>query len=256
MNLSFDLKLADRYTSNSQIARVLTESWVKQNAYCPNCGEASLNEFENNKPVADFYCKKCKEEFELKSKSGNLGSTINDGAYDTMIKRITSDTNPNFFFLTYKKNYSVDNFLIIPKHFFTPDIIIKRNALSPSAKRAGWIGCNIGINKVPSLGRIFLINNSQIINQKEVINKWESTRFLANNSLEARGWTMDVLNCIDLIETKDFSLQDAYSFEATLKQKHSKNNFIKDKIRQQLQVLRDRNIIEFIGRGRYRKLTQ
>jgi hypothetical protein len=77
MNLSFNTKLADGYSSNSQIARVLTENWVKENSYCPCCGEVPLNEFENNRPVADFYCKKCSEEFELKSKNGKFSNTIN-----------------------------------------------------------------------------------------------------------------------------------------------------------------------------------
>jgi type II restriction enzyme len=101
MNLNFNKELAIGYNSNSQIARVLTESWVKINSYCPSCGEKPLSDFENNRPVADFYCIKCSEEFELKSKSGKFSSTITDGAYDSMLKRITSDTNPNFFFLTY-----------------------------------------------------------------------------------------------------------------------------------------------------------
>ncbi|WP_333667591.1 DpnI domain-containing protein, partial [Flavobacterium sp.] len=152
MNLKFETELANGYTSNSQIARVLTESWVKQNSYCPNCGEKPLNEFENNRPVADFHCLKCSEEFELKSKSGKFSNTITDGAYDTMIQRITSDTNPNFFFLTYSKDLTVDNFLIIPKQFFTPEIIIKRKPLSETARRAGWTGCNIDISKVSELG--------------------------------------------------------------------------------------------------------
>ena len=104
MNLSFNTKLAEGYTSNSQIARILTENWVLSNSYCPSCGNLPLNEFENNRPVADFYCRSCLEEFELKSKNGKLSSIINDGAYESMIKRITSDTNPNFFFLTYDKN--------------------------------------------------------------------------------------------------------------------------------------------------------
>ena len=31
------------------------------------------------------------------------------------------------------------------------------------------------------------------------------------------------------------------------------NNFIKDKIRQQLQVLRDKGMIDFMSRGKYKK---
>jgi len=99
MDLSFDLSLIKNYKNNSQISRVLTENWLKTNGYCPSCNEPYLNEFENNKPVADFYCNSCKEEYELKSKKGTkIGKKIVDGAYSTMIERINSESNPNFFF--------------------------------------------------------------------------------------------------------------------------------------------------------------
>ena len=45
-----------------------------------------------------------------------------------------------------------------------------------------------------------------------------------------------------------------YSFEGLLKKKFPNNNFIKDKIRQQLQVLRDKGLLEFKGNGIYRKI--
>nr|WP_315218776.1 DpnI domain-containing protein [uncultured Flavobacterium sp.] len=253
MNLNFNTHLAEGYKSNSQIARVLTENWVKENSYCPNCGQSTLNDFENNKPVADFYCFSCKEEFELKSKNGKLSSIINDGAYDSMIKRITSDTNPNFFFLTYDKN-TVNNFLVIPKQFFTPEIIIKRKALSTTAKRAGWIGCNIDISKVPESGRVFIVENAKIIEQEKVHIKLNSTNFLKSKSLEARGWILDILNCVEEIKKQSFTLDELYTFENQLKIKYPNNNHIKDKIRQQLQFLRDKGLIEFNGRGNYKKV--
>ncbi|WP_333875462.1 DpnI domain-containing protein [Flavobacterium sp.] len=254
MDLRFNLALAEGYKSNSQIARVLTEGWVKQNSYCPSCGEKPLNDYENNRPVADFHCLKCSEEFELKSKAGKFSNTITDGAYNSMIQRITSETNPNFFFLTYDKNLTVNNFLIIPKQFFTPDIIIKRKPLSETAKRAGWIGCNIDISKVSELGKIFLINNSKIINPENVQTAFNKTIFLRDKSQESKGWLLDILNCIESIPKTEFNLADIYSFEDKLKQKHPNNNFIKDKIRQQLQYLRDKGIIEFNGRGTYKKV--
>ena len=253
MNLNFNTDLAEGYTSNSQIARVLTENWVKENSYCPNCGQLPLNDFVNNMPVADFYCLGCKEEFELKSKNGKLSTIINDGAYDSMIKRITSDTNPNFFFLTYDKN-TVNNFLVIPKQFFTPEIIIKRKPLSITAKRAGWIGCNIDISKVPKSGRIFIVENSKIIEQEKVHIKLKSTDFLKSKSLEARGWILDILNCVEEIKKQSFTLDELYAFENKLKIKYPNNNHIKDKIRQQLQFLRDKGLIEFNGRGNYKKI--
>lgn len=254
MDLNFNKALADGYSNNSQIARVLTEDWVKLNSYCPSCGEKPLNDFANNKPVADFYCGKCSEEFELKSKSGKFSTTITDGAYETMIQRITSDTNPNFFFLTYSKELKVDNFLIIPKQFFTPEIIIKRKPLSEKARRAGWIGCNIDISKVSELGKIFLVENATIIKPEIVQTAFNKTTFLKDKSLESKGWILDILTCVEKIPSKDFTLKDIYNFEKDLKIKYPNNNFIKDKIRQQLQILRDKGIIEFSGRGTYNKI--
>lgn len=255
MNLSLKTNLAHGYTSNSQIARLLTENWVLNNSYCPSCGEIPLNEFKNNRPVADFYCKKCSEEFELKSKNGKLSNTIPDGAYSTMIERINSDNNPNFFFLTYTKNWTVNDFLIIPKQFFTSDIIIKRPPLAETARRAGWVGCNIDISRIADAGKVFLVKNSNIINQQIVKETFNKTLFLRSKSKESKGWILDIMTCVDLIRKENFTLDDVYKFEKDLKQKYPSNNFIKDKIRQQLQVLRDKGIIEFVSRGNYKKVN-
>lgn len=254
MNLSFNTKLAEGYSSNSQIARVLTEAWVKENSYCPSCGNNPLNEFGNNMPVADFYCESCREEFELKSKSGVISNTITDGAYSSMIQRINSNNNPNFFFLTYSKQFAVSNFLIIPKQFFTPDIIVKRKPLSESAKRAGWVGCNIDISNIAESGKIFLVKNTELIDKDIVKDSFNKTLFLREESANSKGWILDLLNCIDSIPKESFTLDDVYKFEEKLKLKYPNNNFIKDKIRQQLQVLRDKNIIEFVSRGHYKKV--
>lgn len=119
MDLKFNQNLAKGYKSPSQIIRVLSEDWVARQGYCPHCGNNPLSSFANNQPVADFYCASCNEQYELKSKKAKLSHIINDGAYATMIERIHSNNNPNFFFLTYSKELTVNNFLIIPKHFFT-----------------------------------------------------------------------------------------------------------------------------------------
>jgi type II restriction enzyme len=255
MDLSFNTNLADGYTSNSQIARVLTENWVKENSYCPSCGETPLNEYENNRPVADFYCKKCSEEFELKSKNGKFSNTINDGAYSTMIDRISSNQNPNFFFLTYSKNWAVENFLIIPKQFFTIEVIIKRKPLSETARRAGWIGCNIDISNVAEAGKVFLVKESEVIDRKIVKSAFNQTLFLREKSSDSKGWILDIMKCVDAIKKSDFTLDEIYQFENKLKSKYPQNNYIKEKIRQQLQILRDKGLIEFVGRGNYKKVN-
>lgn len=225
------------------------------NSYCPSCGEIPLIEFQNNRPVADFYCKKCSEEFELKSKNGKISNTITDGAYSTMIERINSENNPNFFLLAYTKNWTVNDFLIIPKQFFTPEIIIKRQPLAETARRAGWIGCNINVSRVADAGKIFLVKNSQIINQNIVTETFNKTLFLRTKTKDTKGWILDVMNCIDLIKSETFVIDEIYKFEQKLKLKYPNNNFIKDKIRQQLQILRDKGLIQFIGRGKYKKLN-
>lgn len=45
-----------------------------------------------------------------------------------------------------------------------------------------------------------------------------------------------------------------YQFVDELQLKHIDNHNIEAKIRQQLQVLRDKGFIEFLGNGQYRKL--
>ena len=253
MNLNFNQSLTKKYKSEPQKIRVLSEDWVANQSYCPNCNAEPLAAFTNGQPVADFYCANCDEQYELKSKKAKLSNPINDGAYDTMIERINSKDNPSFFFLTYSQEYRVNNFLIIPKQFFKPDMIIKRKPLSVTAKRAGWVGCNIDLRKVPESGKVFLVKDQQLIPRDNVTEQFQKTLFLRTQSIASRGWTLDVLQCIDKLEA-NFSLNQVYAFADLLKLKYPENNHIKDKIRQQLQVLRDRGIIEFVQRGHYQKL--
>ena len=103
MNLSLEPALAVGYKSPSQKARVLTENWVNQQMYCPNCGYQHLLKYPNNQPVADFYCQDCNETFELKSKQETAFSKIVDGAYKTMLQRLQEKDNPNLFLLRYDK---------------------------------------------------------------------------------------------------------------------------------------------------------
>lgn len=254
MNLKFDLSVAEGYKSKSQIARVLTENWVGQNIYCPSCGNEILDEFPNNKPVADFFCRDCKSEYELKSKKDSTSLKIVDGAYSTMIDRINSDNNPHFFFLNYdSKKLSVKNFMVIPKHYFVDDIIERRKPLAPHARRAGWVGCNILLSGIPESGKIHLVKNSQELNRSAVLSAWNRTAFLSNQKRESRGWTIEVMKILDKVPTRAFTLDEVYKYESVLQEKFPNNNFVKDKIRQQLQVLRDKGIIEFKGRGNYSK---
>lgn len=255
MDLRFNLSLAEGYKNKSQIARVLTEHWLADNMYCPICGETSIRQAEANAPVKDFVCDKCKAQYELKSKntvSGNFSATVADGVYYTMIKRITSLENPNFFFLHYN-NYQVNNLVIVPKCFFIPNIIEKRKPLNKSARRSGWEGCNIILNEIPNSAKIPIIINGEERNRKDVVKEYNKVYSLQSTSVEGRGWIFDTISCIEKLD-RDFSLQQMYAFAESLKMKHPDNNYVHAKIRQQLQILRDKGFIEFISRGKYRRI--
>lgn len=254
MKLVFDKKLAENYKNASQKVRVLTEQWVDNSIFCPNCGHLDINKYPNNQPVADFYCSNCREDYELKSKQNAIGTKIVDGAYRTMLERLTSSNNPNFFLLNYDlANFEVVNFLVIPKHFFVPEIIEKRKPLAPTARRAGWIGCNILLQSIPQNGKIYFIKNKQIEPKEKVLSDWKKTLFLREKKeISARGWLLDVMRCVDKLCKKEFMLNEVYAFKNELSQLHPENKHIKDKIRQQLQFLRDKGYLDFISRGYYR----
>ena len=247
---------ASAFSSGAQKARVWTESWVLRQMYCPSCGAPNLNDFENNKPVADFYCGLCDEEFELKSKNGPIGKTVPDGAYGTMMKRLQSDTKPSLMVLRYEaKTRTVRDMAVIPKQFFIPELIHKRKPLSANARRAGWVGCDIKIDRVPTIGKIDLVKNRIAEPKDKVIARWERTAGLGKKSFKQMSWVADVLRCVERIGTIEFTLAEVYAFENYLGELHPENNNVQPKIRQQLQVLRDAGVLDFLGRGRYRLLN-
>ncbi len=252
MNLNLNFDLAKNYKSNAQKIRVVSESWAERNVYCSSCG-GMLKKSDNNARVLDFSCQDCFQQFELKSVRGRFSRKVTDGAYDSMIARLRDVTSPNFLFLTYDGSQStVTNLFVVPTYFMDGAVIEKRRPLQIYAKRAGWIGCNILLDRVPEVGKIFYVKNAVVLNKKTVIASWESTKFLRNEkSFEARGWTLEVLRNIQSLGVKEFTLQQMYDFELKLQKRFPGNNFVKEKIRQQLQVLRDAGLISFEGRGRY-----
>src|SRR5262249_7507090 len=147
--------------------------------------------------------------------------------------------------------FGVRDLLVIPKQFFVPDIIEERKPLSPSARRAGWTGCNIRVEGVPHSGRIYMVRNGIAEASESVLAPWRQTLFLRDRDLGAKGWLVSVMRCIDKLRRRRFSLADIYSFEADLTTIYPTNRNVRPKIRQQLQVLRDMGYLRFLGRGTY-----
>jgi type II restriction enzyme len=257
MDLHFDDGLARAYISGLQRARVLTEHWVSHQVYCPNCGSPQITRYGNNNPVGDFHCPVCNEDYELKSQRTRFGAKVVDGAYRAMVERLGSSTNPNLFLLNYNpRSLSVTNLLIVPKHFFTVNIIEVRPPLPPTARRAGWIGCRILLEGIPLAGRIAIIRDGVVQPKSDVLTKWQHTLFLrAQRDAQAKGWLLHVMRGVERLGKRQFSLDELYRFESELASAYPGNQHIRAKIRQKLQVLRDNGYLEFLGRGTYRLIA-
>jgi type II restriction enzyme len=204
--------------------------------------------------VADLFCQHCDEEFELKSQARPFGRKVVDGAHKTMIKRLSAANNPSLILLHYRRqDVSVCDVLLIPKFHFSLSAIEKRKPLAPTAKRAGWVGCNILLDKIPAAGKIPIVVGGRFASQDAVREKWQSTAFLKNTDLDARGWLLATIQCVEQTMGEEFQLSDIYGHEARLAAEYPNNKNIRPKLRQQLQVMRDRGLLEFLGNGRYRK---
>lgn len=170
-----------------------------------------------------------------------------------MLQAIRGNLAPNFFLLHYDPSaLSVQNLLLVPRYFISASCIEARKPLSKSARRADWVGCLINLIRVPEQGRIFLVREKAVQPTREVGSRYRQFQFLNRKDWRSRGWTADVLACLDKLGKTRFTLDDVYAFESELKTLHPANFHVRDKIRQQLQILRDNQIVSFVDRGVYR----
>ena len=251
MNLQCALELASPYKAGSQIARVLTEDWCARELYCPACDSTQLSSSRANTPAIDFTCPKCEQPFQLKSlRNWNLKKIV-DAGYEAMLRAIRADKTPNLLILQYSADWFVSNLLLIPRFFFSETMIEKRTPLGPQARRAGWIGCDILLSRVPDDGKIAIVSAGLAVPNQRVRAEFSRVRRLAEVPPSLRGWTLDVLNLVRRLGREHFSLGELYAFETELKMAHPENRNIRPKIRQQLQILRDLGLIEFVQPGKY-----
>jgi type II restriction enzyme len=253
LSLELEVGLADGYKSPSQRARRITEGWFSEHMYCAACPSPRLVHTRNNTRVVDFVCGTCGAEYQVKAKAGALAARLRDAAYAPMMERARSNRSPHFAFLGYDNAaWCVRNLLLVPGHFITPDVIERCKPLSPTARRAGWVGCNILTDRIPSDGRLAAVENGRVVPPAKVRAGFQQFADLAQARPEARGWTVDVLRCVRALGGREFTLAEFYErFEEELGARHPANRNVEPKIRQQLQVLRDRGVLWFLARGRY-----
>ncbi|HYY72571.1 MAG TPA: hypothetical protein VE778_03150 [Candidatus Bathyarchaeia archaeon] len=105
-----------------------------------------------------------------------------------------------------------------------------------------------------------VIQEGKVRPKQAVREDYERLRPLERLKVEKRGWTLDVLQVVQSLGAgraeatplhKTFSLSEVYAHEDRLAKLHPKNAHVQDKIRQQLQVLRDLGLVTFLGGGSY-----
>lgn len=252
MRLVMNPNVATSYRSKSQIARIVTEDWALNFMYCPACDSNHLSQLTANTQAVDYACRFCDAAFQLKSSARWNEQRIPDAGYDAMIKAIRSDNVPNLLVMQYSSNWHVSNLLLVPSFFFTEKAIERRKPLSPTARRAGWVGCNILLREISHEGKIRLVTDGNVHAPDMVRSQYQRIKPLKELSPRTRGWTFEVLQSIGKIKKAEFVLDDLYKRESDLALLFPANRNVRAKIRQQLQVLRDIGVVQFLGKGRYR----
>ena len=257
MRLEFKPSISSRFKSRSQQARVATESWFGANGYCIACIGDSLFATKPNTVVHDFTCELCQQKYELKSSLSPQNKRVPDGAYSTMIETIREGDAPSLILLRYEREsaeadaaWGVVQLRAIHPVFLTELTIEARTRLRPPARRAGWQGCNIRLDRIPSDGLISLVIKKQPVNRIMVRNKFASARKFAELDTGLRGWAGLTLAIVRRLGSV-FTLQQVYAIQGIAKEVFPNNSNIEAKLRQQLQLLRDLGFIEFLGRGKY-----
>ena len=252
MHLQFDSQLTRKYSSRSQIARVLTQEWIRTELPCLNCSAQPLSQTPENTRSRDFVCGECEEPYELKSKAGHYTRWVADGEYSTLLETIRTGNTPNLLLLEYDPSIlAVTRLQAIHRTLLSPLAVVARKPLSAHARRAGWEGCNLDLGTVPEIGRVPIVWDGTVLPWESVQRTWAKFEFIVHASPESRGWLRDVLACVQRLPRATFSLNEVYSFESELALLHPGNQNVRPKIRQQLQVLILKGAIRRIRLGFY-----
>jgi type II restriction enzyme len=252
VQLALPRESAAKYHSASQRARVATEEWGEENLYCLKCSADSLRPTPPGTPAIDFLCSNCESPYQLKSLSRPISHRVPDAAYSEMRKAIVTGNTPNLFVLSYgMDSWRVNDLILVPRFVFTMSAVEKRRPLAATARRAGWVGCDIILGRIPPDAKIPLISDGRSESAATARRHYKSLAPLSRLNPKRRGWTLDVLNVVRSLGKRSFALADVYKHSSELALLHPDNRHVDEKIRQQLQILRDLRIVRFLGDGRY-----
>lgn len=255
MELSCDLSLAAAYNSPLQISRVLSEAWFRANGFCLACDCDELDPTAKNTKACDFICRLCSERYELKAFRRKPVKRLVDGAYGSLLSRLINGWAPTLMLLERDQTWTIRGLTAIHPLFLTPDVIEKRKPLAPTARRSGWIGCNIRLDRMGQDAQVVVIKDGVPFDRDAVRQRFRKFNKLNEVPLEMRGWTTLTLSVLRTFLRPQFSLVELYEKEDLFRASYPNNYNVRAKLRQQLQVLRDLEYVEFCGRGNYKLLA-
>jgi type II restriction enzyme len=204
--------------------------------------------------ATDFLCPICDQSYELKAFRVQPKKSLVDGAYSALMGRILDGSVPTLMMLERTERWEIRSLTAIHHLFLTPEVIEKRTPLSETARRAGWIGCKIRLDRIASDAKISIIASGEPKDPGAVRSAFRTFENLKKVSPTKRGWTTLALGIVRSLRASSFTLKDLYNREDDFANVYPTNKNIRPKIRQQLQVLRDLGYLKFLGNGTYRVL--
>jgi type II restriction enzyme len=256
MDIHGDITLGLGYANPTQQVRKISEAWIAANGYCLKCDSDTLSPTSANTKSRDFVCENCQHGYELKSKCGAFSTRVLDGSYGAMVKTIREGNTPTFLLLEYAKSWSISGLRAIHHSLITETAVEARKPLAPSARRAGWTGCNIVLPAIAIEGQIPIVQSGVFQPKSSARTAFARLENLSSLSYKDRSWAATILNLLHRLPSKDFALADVYRFDSEIQKLFPNNKHIRPKIRQQLQVLRDAGLVKFHGGGQYERSTK
>lgn len=146
-------------TKNQQLG-AKGEQAVKQKVPCPRCGRPRhLTPLQANFPCADLICRFCGflaqvKSYTLKGSSEDLPPRILGAGWEVQHDQIMAGIYHGLYLVGYASSGRLVRIDYVPAHILqaAPDVFEPRKPLRETAKRAGWIGFNYNIEKLPPIG--------------------------------------------------------------------------------------------------------
>jgi type II restriction enzyme len=245
-----------------QRVRVVTEGWFAAEGYCLNCDSPRLEPTRAGTEFRDFECPLCGQPYELKSAARAHTRIVQDGGFDSMMRRIRAQEAPALMLMHYAKGnvaaaaWRVQRLVAVHPVFLTPAVVRKRPKphIRPRSGAEYWM-CDLDLSLIPADGKIVVVADSEVRPEAATRAAFVSSKRFADIPVAKRGWAALVLAAVRKVGKVEFTLPEVYRYEAAMHAAYPQNNHVREKIRQQMQVLRDLGYVEFLDRrGEYRVL--